>query len=80
MRAILSKRGLDPDHDLNVVGLAENYPHVVEMLEQGDLEAAVLSEPNVSMSTDPGSPLAYQSFRHFGPKRARTARPSRRGG
>jgi ABC-type nitrate/sulfonate/bicarbonate transport system substrate-binding protein len=55
MRAVLAGHGLDPDRDVRVVGLGRDYPRVVELFEAGDLQAAVLSEPNVSIGEDRGA-------------------------
>ena len=49
MRQVLQHHGLDPDADLKIVGLGERYPQVVDLFRSGELAAAVLSEPNVSM-------------------------------
>ncbi len=49
MRLVLQKHGLDPDTDLKVIGLGPRYPHVLELFASGELQAAVISEPNVSI-------------------------------
>src|SRR6185295_9209180 len=49
MRQVLQHHGLDPDADVKIVGLGERYPQVVDLFRSGELAAAVLSEPNVSM-------------------------------
>jgi ABC-type nitrate/sulfonate/bicarbonate transport system substrate-binding protein len=49
MRLVLQKHGIDPDADLNVIGLGSRYPRLLELFEQGELQAAVISEPNVSI-------------------------------
>jgi NitT/TauT family transport system substrate-binding protein len=55
MREVLGRHGLDPDRDLSVVGLGARYPIVTELFEAGELQAAVLSEPNVSIGEDRGA-------------------------
>jgi NitT/TauT family transport system substrate-binding protein len=54
MRLVLARRGLDPDRDLNIVGLGQRYPQVLELFQSGELDAAVISEPNVSMGEGRG--------------------------
>lgn len=49
MRLVLQKHGIDPDADLKVIGLGARYPRVLELFESGELQAAVISEPNVSI-------------------------------
>lgn len=54
MRLVLQKNGLDPDADLKVVGLGTRYPRILELFESGELQAAVISEPNVSIGESRG--------------------------
>lgn len=54
MRTVLSHHGLDPDHDLKLVGLGGRYPQVTDLFDAGELQAAVLSEPNISIGEDGG--------------------------
>jgi NitT/TauT family transport system substrate-binding protein len=54
MREVLTKHGLAPDSDLSIIGLGERYPRVTELFEAGEIQAAVLSEPNVSIGEDRG--------------------------
>jgi ABC-type nitrate/sulfonate/bicarbonate transport system substrate-binding protein len=54
MRSVLLHHGLDPDHDLKLIGLGARYPRVTELFDSGELLAAVLSEPNVSIGEDGG--------------------------
>ncbi len=55
MREVLQRHDLDPDADLKVVGLGPRYPQVMELFDSGEIQAAVLSEPNVSMGEDRGA-------------------------
>ena len=48
-RMVLERHGLDPDLDVSLVGLGRRYPDVVELFKSGELQAAVLSEPNVAI-------------------------------
>jgi NitT/TauT family transport system substrate-binding protein len=54
MRAVLSHHGIDPDRDVNLVGLGARYPRVMELFDTGELHAAVLSEPNIAIGEDGG--------------------------
>lgn len=48
-RFVLEQNGLDPDKDVEVVGLGARYANVVDLIESHDLQAAVISEQNVSI-------------------------------
>jgi ABC-type nitrate/sulfonate/bicarbonate transport system substrate-binding protein len=48
-RLVLQQNGLDPDRDVEVVGLGSRYANVVDLIESHDLQAAVISEQNVSI-------------------------------
>ncbi len=54
MRLVLQTHGLDPDRDVNVIGLGPRYPRVLELFEKGELQAAVISEPNVTIGESNG--------------------------
>lgn len=62
MRELLQHHALDPDTDLNIVGLGERYPRVVELFHSGELAGAVLSEPNVSIGEGSGAFRAMQAL------------------
>lgn len=53
-REILAHHGLVPDEQVEIVGLGPRYPQVAELVGQGELDAAVISEPNVSMGEAAG--------------------------
>jgi ABC-type nitrate/sulfonate/bicarbonate transport system substrate-binding protein len=61
-RLVLAANGLDPDRDVELVGLNERYPKVVDLFESGELAAAVLSEPNVSIGEDRGAFATWQAL------------------
>ena len=61
-RLVLGANGLDPDRDVELVGLNERYPRVVDLLESDELAAAVLSEPNVSIGEDRGAFRVWQAL------------------
>ena len=61
-RFVLETNGLDPDRDVELVGLGQRYPQVVELFESGELAAAVLSEPNVSIGEDRGAFTVWQAL------------------
>jgi len=54
MRLVLQQKGLNPDRDVRIVGLGERYPKVLELFKQRELDAAVISEPNVSIGEAQG--------------------------
>lgn len=62
MRRVLEGHGLDPDKDVRIVGLNNRYPRVIELFESGDLQAAVLSEPNISIGEDRGAFRIFQAL------------------
>jgi ABC-type nitrate/sulfonate/bicarbonate transport system substrate-binding protein len=53
-RELLRSRGLDPDSDVTIVGLGQRSPQVVELLGAGDLDGAMISEPQVSRGEKAG--------------------------
>ncbi len=55
MREVLSHHGLEPDRDVEIVGLGPRYPEVVELVGAGELDGAIISEPNVSMGEAAGN-------------------------
>ena len=59
---MLAANGLDPDRDVDLIGLNERYPQVVDLFGSGDLDAAVLSEPNVSIGEDRGAFAVWQAL------------------
>jgi NitT/TauT family transport system substrate-binding protein len=61
-RLVLGANGLDPDRDVELIGLNERYPRVVELFEADELDAAVLSEPNVSIGEDRGAFKVWQAL------------------
>jgi NitT/TauT family transport system substrate-binding protein len=53
-RKILIREGLDPDKDITFVPLLEEYPRIVEILEEGRIDAFLATEPNLSIGEDRG--------------------------
>jgi NitT/TauT family transport system substrate-binding protein len=62
LRRVLEGHRLDPDRDLTIVGLGKRYPQVVDLFEAGELRAAVLSEPNISIGEDRGAFRVFQAL------------------
>jgi NitT/TauT family transport system substrate-binding protein len=54
MRLVLQSHDLNPDSDVNVIGLGERYPRLLELFESGELQAAIITEPNVSIGESRG--------------------------
>lgn len=48
-RLVLQQKGIDPDNDLKLIGLGPRYQNVVDLIETNELQAAVISELNVSI-------------------------------
>jgi NitT/TauT family transport system substrate-binding protein len=55
MREVLSHHGLAPDRDVEIVGLGPRYPDVVDLVADGELDGAIISEPNVSIGEAAGN-------------------------
>ena len=49
MRQVLGHNGIDPDHDVTIVSLGSRYPQVLDLLENGELDGAIIAEPNVTV-------------------------------
>ncbi|HUP94259.1 MAG TPA: ABC transporter substrate-binding protein [Burkholderiales bacterium] len=62
MREVLQSHGLNPDADVNIVGLGPRYPKVVDLFRSGELSGAVLSEPNVSIGEEAGAFRVMQAL------------------
>jgi NitT/TauT family transport system substrate-binding protein len=62
MREVLQSHALDPDSDVNIVGLGPRYPAVVDLFRSGELSGAVLSEPNVSIGEEAGAFRVMQAL------------------
>jgi ABC-type nitrate/sulfonate/bicarbonate transport system substrate-binding protein len=62
MREVLQSHGLNPDVDVNIVGLGPRYPKVIDLFESGELAGAVLSEPNVSIGEGAGAFRVMQAL------------------
>ena len=49
VRRILSQNGLDPDRDVTLVPLLDEYPRIVDILAEGRIDAMLATEPNLSI-------------------------------
>jgi NitT/TauT family transport system substrate-binding protein len=49
MRQVLTHHGLNPDEDVTIVSLGARYPQVLDLIEHGELDGAILAEPNVTV-------------------------------
>lgn len=62
LRELLQHHGLDPDTDLDTIGLGERHPQIVELFLNGELSGAVLSEPSVSIGEQAGAFRVMQAL------------------
>jgi NitT/TauT family transport system substrate-binding protein len=53
-RRILTREGLEPDKDVAFIPLLDEYPRIVEIMEEGRIDACLASEPNLSIGEDKG--------------------------
>jgi NitT/TauT family transport system substrate-binding protein len=54
-RLVLDRNGMNPDKDVQVIGLGPKYANVVDLLKSGDIHGAVISEPNISIGENRGA-------------------------
>ena len=54
MRELLRHHGIDPEKDVTIVGLGPRYPQILDMLAQGELDGAIISEPHVTIGEEAG--------------------------
>jgi ABC-type nitrate/sulfonate/bicarbonate transport system substrate-binding protein len=54
IRAMLIARGFDPDNHLTYVELLDQYPHVVDLLREGRIDAFLAVEPAPSLAESEG--------------------------
>jgi ABC-type nitrate/sulfonate/bicarbonate transport system substrate-binding protein len=53
-RKMLIREGLDPDKDIVFVPLLDQYPRIIEIMEEGGIDACLASEPNLSVGEEKG--------------------------
>lgn len=53
-RRILRRNGLDPDRDVEMVPLHDEYPRIVDILAEGRIDAMLATEPNLSIGAARG--------------------------
>ncbi|MGI9425942.1 MAG: ABC transporter substrate-binding protein [Hyphomicrobiaceae bacterium] len=49
---MLAQHGLDADQDVTLVPLFDNYPRIIEIMEEGGIDACLATEPNLSIGED----------------------------
>ena len=54
LREVLVHHGIDPDREVTIVGLGPRYQQVLDLIADGELDGAILSEPHVSMGEEAG--------------------------
>lgn len=52
VRRILAHHGLDPDRDVTLVALHDAYPRIIELVEEGAIDACLATEPNLAIGED----------------------------
>ena len=53
-RKILRRHGLEPDRDVTFVPLLDQYPRIVDIMEEGRIDACLAIEPNLSIGEEKG--------------------------
>ena len=53
-RKILRRHDLEPDRDVTFVPLLDQYPRIIEIMEEGRIDACLAFEPNLSIGEDKG--------------------------
>lgn len=53
-RQVVSHHGLDPETDIELVPLLKDYPRVVALMEAGELDACMITEPNIALGEERG--------------------------
>ena len=53
-RLVLERQGINPDADVELVGLGPRYANVVDLIQSGELQAAIISEPNIAIGEGRG--------------------------
>lgn len=49
---MLARHGLDADRDVTLVPLHENYPQIIDLMQEGAFEACLATEPNLAIGED----------------------------
>ena len=51
---ILAHHGLDAARDVELVPLGADYPHIIDFVHDGRIDACLATEPNLSIGEDAG--------------------------
>jgi ABC-type nitrate/sulfonate/bicarbonate transport system substrate-binding protein len=54
MREVLKHHSINPETDVNIHGLGPRYPQLLELLTNGELDGAIMSEPHVTLGEQTG--------------------------
>ena len=49
---MLSHHGLDANFDVTLAALSDKYPRMIDIMAQGDIDACLVTEPNLSIGED----------------------------
>lgn len=52
VRKMLAYHGLQPDTDVTLVPLLDDYPRIIEFMQHGRIDACLATEPNLSIGED----------------------------
>ena len=55
LRKMLRHQGLDADRDVTMVPLHGEYPRIIEIMEEGRIDACLATEPNLSIGEERGA-------------------------
>jgi ABC-type nitrate/sulfonate/bicarbonate transport system substrate-binding protein len=54
MREVLKHHAINPEMDVTIHGLGARYPQLLELLADGELDGAIMSEPHVTLGEQTG--------------------------
>lgn len=53
-RKILAQHGLEAEKDVTCVPLLDRYPRIIDIMEEGEIDACIAMEPNLSIGEEKG--------------------------
>jgi ABC-type nitrate/sulfonate/bicarbonate transport system substrate-binding protein len=52
VQKMLARHGLDANRDVTLVALFDQYPRIIDIMEEGGIDACLVTEPNLSIGED----------------------------